>query len=103
MSPLAGSSASSATKIQLSSLTSCCCLMSGIHGLLERLHAYATVTIEESLVLRAAQLQVLLHDALHGIHDLLGRQRRSHDLAERRVVAGRAAERELVGLLAALV
>src|SRR5688572_24198837 len=70
---------------------------------LERCHADAAESIEEAFF--AATLgNIHVDDALDRVHDLVVRDRRTDDFAERRIrAAGRAAERDLVPLLPALI
>src|SRR4051794_17115471 len=70
---------------------------------LERCHADAAEGIEEALFLVPLG-DVHVEDALDSIHDFVERDRRSNHFAERCVLtAGRATERDLVPLLAALI
>src|SRR5512145_619841 len=74
-----------------------------INTSLERCHTDAAEGVEEALFLVTLG-NVHVDDALDRVHDLVERDRRPDDFAERRVcAAGRAAERDLVPLLAALV
>src|SRR5687767_8295218 len=83
-----GSASSSFTNTHGSSVTTARFLSSGICGLLEGLHAHTAIAIEEALVFRTADGQVLLHHALDGAGHLLGGNGGPDDLAERGVVAG---------------
>src|SRR3954451_15959702 len=78
-------------------------LSSGIELLLERLLAGAAVDLDERLVLVGAQLEIGLDDALDRVRHLLGRESRADDPADRRLVVGAAAQRDLVKFLALLV
>src|SRR5262245_42200832 len=70
---------------------------------LERCHADAAESVEEALFLIPFG-NVHIDDPFDRIHDLVERDRRADHFAERRVLsAGRAAERDLVPLLAALI
>src|SRR3954468_17345640 len=79
------------------------CLKIAIELLLERIEADAAVGFEEPLIRIGPLLQIDVHDGLDGIRDLVDRESRPHDLADRRVVLGRAAERDLVELLTLLI
>src|SRR5512138_1130637 len=74
-----------------------------IYTCLERSHTDAAEGFEEALVLVTLG-DVHADDALDRIRDLVERDRRADHFAERGVfAAGRAAERDLVPLLAALI
>src|SRR6185436_5457390 len=74
-----------------------------IDSCLERCPADAAEGVEEALFLVPLG-DVHVDDAFDGIDDLVERDRRADDFAERRVrAAGRAAERDLVPLLPALI
>src|SRR5262249_14411686 len=78
-------------------------LTSGIDSLLERLDADARDGIDENLVRALAQLEVRGGDVLDHVSDLGIGHRRPEDLAELGVIAGLAADRHLVELLAVLL
>src|SRR5215470_3065705 len=99
--PASGSGSSSFTNNQGSSTTPVA-LMSGIELLLERLQADAPVGVEEALAV-AAHMQVGVDDGLDRADDVGGAERWSHDVADRGILVGAAAERDLVELGAILV
>src|SRR5258708_611170 len=76
--------------------------MRRISALPERLEADAAQRINEALAVRA-QLAVALDDALEGGRHLVLRHRWADDLTEGGEAVGRAAEADLVPLLAVLV
>src|SRR5690606_13019100 len=100
--PAGGIASSSATCRHVSS-TSCRCLMSCIERVLERLHPRSAIAIDETLLRRGALLEVRLEDGIDRVDDLLAREGRADDLADRGVVAGRATQHQLIGLDALLV
>src|SRR5688572_823939 len=73
-----------------------------VHGVLERLDSDAPIAIEKALV-RLADRQIRVHDLANCRRHLGLRQPGPEPVAERRILVGRAAERELKELLAALV
>src|SRR5581483_8948134 len=79
------------------------CLRIAIELLLERIETDAAVGFQEPLIGIGPLLQIDVHDGLDGIRDLVDRESRSHDLADRRIVLGRAAEGDLVKFLALLI
>src|SRR5262245_38254340 len=99
--PASGSGSSSGTNSQGSSTTPVA-LMSGIELLLEGLQADAPVGVEEALA-AFAHMQIGVDDGLDRAHDLRGAERRTHDIADRGVLVGTAAEGDLVELGAMLV
>src|SRR5690606_20654801 len=74
-----------------------------IDSLLEGPEPGPADVVEERLVGRLAVVDVGRQHGRDRVDDLLARERRPEDLAERGVVAGRAAEHQLVKLLALLV
>src|SRR5215470_12206308 len=99
--PASGSGSSSGTDSQGSSTTPVA-LMSGIELLLEGLQADAPVGVEEALAV-GAHMQVGVDDGLDRTNYIRGAERRSHDVADRGVLVGAAAEGDLVELGAVLV
>src|SRR5262245_21409533 len=99
--PASGSGSSSGTNSQGSSTTPVA-LMSGIELLLEGLQADAAVGVEEALA-ALAHMQVGVDDGLDRAHHVRGAERWPDDVAERGVLVGAAAERDLVELGAVLV
>src|SRR5690606_27608354 len=97
---------SSATKVKGSSVVvrpSWVSLMYvGIHGLLERGDAGTPECVEEPLAVLAFA-QIDLDQLLDGLGDLLVRQGGAQDGAQRRVFGARAAQGDLVELLALLI
>src|SRR5262245_45509783 len=75
----------------------------GIDGLLEGRLAEAPVGGEERFVGAGAQLQVPCHHLLHRIDDAVRIEARAGDGGQGRILRARAAEQELVVLLAALL
>src|SRR5215467_6207068 len=76
--------------------------MSRIGGFLEGLESDAAQRVEEALTV-AAQVPVALDDTLEGRRDLILRHGGTDDLPERGDAGRRAAEADLVPLLAVLV
>src|SRR5262245_25278010 len=99
--PASCSGSSSGTNRQGSS-TMPVALMSGIELLLEGLQADAPVGVEEALAV-GAYMQVGVDDGLDRAHHFGGAEGRAHDVAERGVLVGAAAERDLIELGAVLV
>src|SRR4051812_32472896 len=102
MLPSCGKASSSASARQLSA-TNRPALSSGIELLLERLLAGAAVDLDKRLLLAPAQLEIGLDDTLDRVRHLFGREAGADDLADRRLVVGAAAQRDLVEFLALLV
>src|SRR5262249_5076363 len=100
--PSAGTAWSSVSLVQTSS-TAPLSLKSGIDALLERLKADAPVGVDEPLALGAV-LEVGRDQGVDGFHDLVGRDGRTEDGAERGVAeVDVAAQAQLVELDAVLV
>src|SRR6185503_3380142 len=105
MTASSGSSAmdvASRTSVQRSSATTRCLMSCDIDAFLEGLDADASHGIDESLA-GVARLEIGFDEALDHVGHLVRRERRADDLAERRVVTLRAADRHLVPLGPVLV
>src|SRR5215472_10295826 len=96
------SAAASRSRAQRSSTIAPSLMSRGIDALLERLDAEPPDGVDEALVLVAA-LDVDVDQALDDVGHLLSGEGRADDLAERRLIALCAADRDLVPLLAVLV
>src|SRR5262249_22322208 len=97
-----GSGASSSTRTNRSS-TMQPDLTSGIDALLEGLDADARDRVDEQLVGPLAQLEIGGGDGLHHVGDVVVGHGGPENLAELGILAGAAADRELVELLAVLL
>src|SRR5690606_9549291 len=62
-------------------------LMICIESLLEGLHAHPSIAVDEAFIGRGPLLEVDLQHGVDGIDDLLAREGRSDDLADRGVIA----------------
>src|SRR3989338_1289667 len=105
-SPVSGIASSSATETKVLSaqrappLTSSISL--GIDSLLEGLEAEAPIGVEEALAV-GPDGEIGADQLVNGGGDLVGRQGRTQDLADRGVFRARAAQRQLVEFLALLI
>src|SRR5581483_8729855 len=79
------------------------CLTSGINALPKWLDTRALDGIDEQLVRPIAQLDIGGRDIFHDVGHLCVRHGRAHQGAERGVLVGLAAERDLIKLLAVLL
>ena len=96
-------SLASRSSVQRSSTTARSLMSGGIDAFLERLEADPPHGVDEALVVVAASRRRRRSSCTMTSGTSAARERRADHLAERRVVALRAAERDLVPLLAVLV
>src|SRR3954454_11033934 len=101
MSPDTGSSASPSTRIQLS-VVKRSPLRSGIEGLLERLRSKPAIGVEKGFAV-LAQAEISFDYGVDGLRHLMAGKARPQNGADRGALARRAAERDLVELLAFLI
>src|SRR5690606_556502 len=85
-------------------LPGCSCRhLFGVEPGLERVHADPAVAGEKAFVLAAALLQVGFDDGFDRAGNRVAAERGAGAVAQRRIILGAAAERDLVPLLALLV
>jgi hypothetical protein len=77
--------------------------MSGIELLLEGLQPNPGIGLQEGFGFVLTQVQIGIDDGLDGVHHLVVAEGRPDDIAQRGVLVGTAAERDLVELLAPLI